>query len=237
MKIAIIGYGEMGRAVKFAADEKKIEVSHVFDIDNPIDENGSYDFDVAIDFSSPTALIKNLLAVSALNKNIVIGATGWDFLFEQVRTIVANNGIGCVYASNFSIGMKIFNSIVKQAAIDFNEQSSLYDVFIHEFHHRNKIDSPSGTGITLAKSVLNGFKAKKSIFTERADGKLPNDALHLSSTRGGAVFGKHSLYFDSAFDTIELSHTAKNRMGFAFGALAAAEWIDGKFGLFDFAEI
>jgi 4-hydroxy-tetrahydrodipicolinate reductase len=236
LKIAILGYGQMGKEIERQAIQKGFKVTDIFDIDAPIEENKSYDFDVAVDFTQPDSLENNVRVLSSLGKNIVIGTTGWYDNREKIQKMIQSANTGCIWGSNFSIGMHMFIRIIEEASKIANKQDD-YDVFMHEIHHKRKKDSPSGSAITLAQVILNNVNRKTQILDETSKGKIKDDALHLSSTRGGEITGTHTVYFDSEADTIELTHRAKNRGGFASGALLAAEWIKDKKGFFEFNEL
>jgi 4-hydroxy-tetrahydrodipicolinate reductase len=171
-----------------------------------------------------------------MKKNIVVGTTGWQNDFEKVKTVVAETDIGLVYASNFSVGVQLFFRLVKEAAALVNNIAE-YDVSVHEAHHKDKIDSPSGTALTAAKILLEHVKRKRSILTGAPEGKIKPDQIQITSTRSGAIVGVHTITFDSVADSIEIRHTAKSRTGFALGALLAAEWVHGKHGLFTFEDV
>ncbi len=235
-KIALLGYGNMGKEIESLALKQGFTITDIFDIDKPITENINHKFDVAIDFTQPDAILKNIKTICKMKKSIVIGTTGWQSDLNEVKNIVLNAGISCVYSSNFSIGMQIFFRIIKHSAKLFNKIEG-YDIMIHELHHSRKKDSPSGTALTLGNIILNEIDYKKNIDVERQTGQISNDVLHISSTRGGQITGTHTIYIDSAADTIELTHRAKNRSGFATGALLAAKLIYGKKGFFEFSEI
>jgi len=236
LKIAILGYGSMGKEVEKAALLKNITVTDIFDIDKPINPNADYKFDVAIDFTLPESVIGNVEILSKMGKNIVIGTTGWEKHKMDIESMTANCSIGTVYASNFSIGMQMFFRIVDQASRMKNLFPE-YDIFMHEIHHKRKKDSPSGTALTLAQSILKNVDSKNEIYTNKCEGEIQPDQLHVSSNRGGEIAGTHTIFIDSAADTLELTHRAKNRTGFAMGALQAAEWINGKKGFFDFKDV
>ena len=236
LKIAILGYGAMGKEVEKIASAKKIAVTDIFDIDKPIDIKKNYDFDIAVDFTYPDAVLENVKKLTKLKKSIVIGTTGWDKDFKKVKNLVKRSGIGLVYGSNFSIGMQMFMNIVEFASAQINNLDE-YDIFMHEIHHKRKIDSPSGTALTLGKIILDNVKSKKKILTEKVDGLIPKSNLHISSTRGGEITGTHTVYIDSFADTLELTHRAKNRSGFALGAIEAALWLKNKKGFYDFRNI
>lgn len=234
IKIAILGYGKMGKEIESIALNHNLIISDVFDINKPININHQYDFDVAIDFTQPDAVLNNVKILADMNKNIVVGTTGWENNFETISNIVKQKNIGLIFGSNFSIGMQLFMRITESAANMINNIDD-YDIFLHEIHHNMKKDSPSGTALTLAKIILSKVKNKTQILGSTTNGLINTNQLHVTSTRGGKIAGTHTVYIDSEADTIELTHRAKNRTGFASGAVAAAKWIADKKGIFDFS--
>lgn len=235
-KIALIGYGSMGKELERLALEHNYVITDIFEIDNPIDINENYNFDVAIDFSFPNSVVDNVKKIATLNKNIVVGTTGWYNNLQEISIIVEENNIGMIYGAVFSVGMQIFYSICDVASKFINDYD-MYDANIYEIHHKRKKDSPSGTGLKLGELVLQNIDRKKKMITEKLDGAISSEELQISSSRVGEVVGTHKILFDSIFDSIELIHTSKNRQGFVLGALMAANWINGKKGVFDFMKI
>lgn len=236
MKIAIIGYGAMGKEIEIAAKEKNILITNIFDIDTPLSANTQYDFDIAIDFSTPNAVLDNVKLLAKLKKNIVIGATGWYAKIDEIKKIILENEIGCIWSSNFSIGMQIFFKTLT-VATQLASQFKLYDTFISDIHHRNKVDSPSGTATRLANIIVENSNVKNTILTEQINRKISSEELHIAALRGGSIFGTHTVYFDSIADTVELTHRAKSRRGFVEGAIEAAKWIYNKKGFHCFDDI
>ncbi|MBI3258084.1 MAG: 4-hydroxy-tetrahydrodipicolinate reductase [Ignavibacteriae bacterium] len=235
-RIALIGYGSMGKEIERIAHKKGITISNIFDIDNPLSLSSPDNFDVAIDFSTPASIIENVRLVSKLQKDIVIGTTGWNDQFQEVVQHIENNSVGAIYGSNYSIGMQMFFRVVRQASMLINTVDE-YDIFLHEIHHKRKIDSPSGTALSLADIILEEIERKQIIVSETLHSKINENELHISSVRGGEITGTHTVYVDSQADTIELTHRAKNRGGFALGALEAAGWIWKKKGVYDFTSV
>lgn len=227
IKIALVGYGAMGKVIESVAEEQNAVIVEKFDIDTPIDKNAKYDFDVAIDFTHPQSVIANIEMLALLGKPMVIGTTGWYDKIDYVKNLIQEANGKLLYASNFSVGVQLFFKIVRNAARLFNSQE-MYDVGLHEFHHLRKADSPSGTALSLAGIVLDEISRKEEIFTESSHDKIEASQLHVTSTRVGSVPGTHSVFFDSSFDTIELKHTARNRTGFAVGSVIAAKWLKDK---------
>ncbi|MEI6090768.1 MAG: 4-hydroxy-tetrahydrodipicolinate reductase [bacterium] len=236
INLALVGYGAMGKEIERLCPTEKIMISSIFDINAPLDKSQVYDFDTAIEFSTPTAVLDNIRTLAEMGKSIVCGTTGWYDKIDYVKEIVQTNQVGFVYASNFSIGMRLFFKIVESAAKNFNGFSE-YDVMLHELHHKRKIDSPSGTAISLAEILLHNIDAKKEIVSDKIEGQISPNTLHVSSTRGGEITGTHMVYFDSIADTIELTHRAKNRSGLALGALQAVELINGNKGFYEFGDL
>ncbi len=224
MNIAIIGYGKMGHEIEKVAKARNINVISIID---PNDKNANFreineqsmkNVDVCIDFTTPNAVIENIKKISKFKKNIVAGTTGWYEKINEVKDIVSHNKIGFIYASNFSIGVNVFFRIVENAAKIMDNIDS-YDVFGYELHHSKKLDSPSGTAKSIEKILVNNIKRKKEV--------------PFASVRAGSIPGTHVVGFDSSADTIELKHVARNREGFALGAVMAAEWMRNKKGFFE----
>lgn len=233
---ALVGYGAMGKEIEKQAIDKNINITHIFDLDRTFSRDEKYDFDVAIEFTQPDSVIDNIKMLAEAGKNIVVGTTGWQSKTHEIKSIVKSNKIGLVWAPNFSIGMNIFFKIVQQSAFMFSDYED-YDIFLHELHHKRKKDSPSGTATALADIILRNNNHKREILTETSHKQIMPEQLHVSSTRGGEIFGTHTVYIDSLADTIELTHRARTRSGFALGAIKAAELIYGKQGFFEFSEL
>jgi 4-hydroxy-tetrahydrodipicolinate reductase len=241
LKVALVGYGSMGQEVERLASQYGCTVQAIYHSKHPLQATDAVlaelaDVDVAIDFSKPVLVVENLRVIAQANINLVLGTTGWTAYKDEVERIVRESGIGVVWGANFSVGMQMFMQIVRTAAA-LVEHYDEYDVALHELHHRRKQDSPSGTALALADVLTHAISRKTSVLGEPVHGKMDNHALHTSSTRVGEIPGTHTLYLDSAADTLELTHRARNRSGFAAGALRAAQWIRGKTGYYDFAEI
>lgn len=241
MNLALIGYGRMGKEVESVARERGATILKIFTEENnsgglALTAEALRDVDVCIDFSTPTAVWENIKAVAACRKNLVVGTTGWYDRLNDVRKLVKEKNIGFLYSANFSLGVNLFYQIVTDAARLF-EKYSEYDVAITEVHHNKKADSPSGTALSLGSLLLQQYRRKKELLTETSHNAIMPTQLHVTSTRVGHVTGKHSVIFDSECDSIELVHTAKNRRGFALGAVVAAEWLKGKRGFFTMKDV
>jgi 4-hydroxy-tetrahydrodipicolinate reductase len=227
----------MGHEIESVALARKHRVSRTFDIDTPFDQAASHrDLDVVIDFSVPEAVVDNIAAAARSRIPIVVGTTGWNTRIDEVKRMIAASNTAVIYAANFSLGMHLFFRIVRSAA-ELMDGFADYDAFIHEIHHRGKIDSPSGTALHLGEILLAAIGRKDSIEIGRSDGIIAEAALHITSTRAGVVPGTHLVGFDSPADSIELKHIARNRTGFALGAVSAAEWLVGKTGFYSVADL
>lgn len=238
MKIALIGYGNMGREIESLAKENSSSIVSVSfkDRSDALDLTGIKNADVVIDFSSSEIIIDNIKKVMLLKKPMVIGTTGWYKNIEKVKEIVKQYKGSLIYGQNFSVGANIFFSIVAQAASLLGKYPD-YDVFGLETHHIGKKDSPSGTARKLAEIIMKNFPKKTKLQIERVKGIIAKNELHFVSIRGGRNFGEHEIIFDSLSDEIRLTHQAWNRRGFAKGALLAAEFIVSKKGFYNFNDI
>jgi 4-hydroxy-tetrahydrodipicolinate reductase len=234
MRIALIGFGRMGQEIDAIAKAQGETIACVFNSRQPVRAESLSDVDVCIEFSTPAAAAANIEAAVAAKKDIVVGTTGWHEHLPALTERVRESGL--LYSSNFSLGMNIFQRIVARSA-ELMQNAPEYDPFIHEVHHRQKVDSPSGTAIKLADILLEKIDRKTRIQAETASSKIAADALHVSSTRAGFVTGTHTVAFDSEADLIELRHVAKNRRGFALGALVAARWLRGRKGIYTMDDV
>jgi 4-hydroxy-tetrahydrodipicolinate reductase len=219
MKVALHGYGKMGKAVERLAREAGHEVVAVMTSGRADDLR---DAEVLIDFSQPDAVPRAVEIACSGGVALVIGTTGWNERVDEVRGWVEQAGIGCVYASNFSPGANVAFALARRAGELF-ARLPRYAAGIEERHHAQKKDAPSGTAIKIAAEVKDG-----------SGGRL---APSIVSSRVGAEFGLHTLFFDSPDDVIELSHRARGRDGFARGAVVAAELVRSKRGFFRFDEL
>ena len=235
--VSLIGFGGMGKILLELSKSKGIGVVSIVDPDakeathKEINKESVGKADVCIDFTTPEAVLENIGNYCSLKKNAVIGTTGWYNSLEKVRKQVEEAGIGLIYASNFSVGVNAFFRIVENASKTMNSLPE-YDALALELHHKRKKDSPSGTAKSLEKILLQNLERKNKAVEEKLGRKIEEGELHFASVRGGEIPGTHSIMFDSAADTIELKHTARNRTGFALGALRAAEFVNGKKGFF-----
>jgi 4-hydroxy-tetrahydrodipicolinate reductase len=236
IKLAIVGYGKMGKEIEALLDKDNFELLGKYDIDNKIQDNLKDTPDVALEFSTPSSLIENVKFLSGKNINIVCGTTGWYENLNTVKNIIEKNGTGFIYASNFSLGVNIFYEILKKAAGIINS-FDVYDAAVNETHHNQKLDRPSGTALKLAELLAAGIERKKKIYKPEMNQKPEPSDLEVSSIRVGNIFGNHKVIFDSPADTIVLEHNAKSRRGFAEGALLAAKYIYKRKGFYKFEDI
>jgi 4-hydroxy-tetrahydrodipicolinate reductase len=225
MKIALLGYGAMGKQVAQLAAPSGDEVGAI--LTSHIAVQGAEEIaqllsnhDVAIDFSVGAAVLEHVEACGLARVPLVEGTTGWNDRIEEVRRVVSKHDSALVYGANFSLGVNLFYRIVAHAASLFSAVEG-YEPFIEEAHHARKKDAPSGTALKLREMLISEL----------------NRAVSVSSTRAGFIPGKHVVGFDSAADQITLEHTARSREGFAAGALLAGHWIDGRKGIYEFTEV
>ena len=232
MKIALIGYGKMGKMIEEIALERKHTISSVIDSEN-WDINQLSDIDVAIDFSVPKAAVINISKCVNANVPIVVGTTGWYKDLEKVlEEVDAKNG-AILTATNFSIGVNIFYEINKKLAALMNHQPN-YNSLIKETHHTQKLDSPSGTAISIAEQMiqnLDKYKGWKEV--ENVD----ETTLKIIADRKENIPGTHQVIYSSDIDEISIVHEAKNRKGFALGAVIAAEFLLNKKGVFTMNDV
>jgi len=229
MKIGLVGYGRMGREIETQARQAGHEICVRFEIDHPLIKTANLNgAEVLIDFSLSQSVVNTLTAAAALGVPVVEGTTGWK---DQLQTVVAIENLTLIYSANFSIGVYQFIKLAEYAAKLFGPLRD-YDCYVHEWHHAGKADSPSGTAYKIAEALLPHLPGKTSVLGKTSEGKIPAQALHVTSTRAGRIPGTHEVGFDSAADFIQVKHEAHGREGFARGAIRAAEWIVGKKGIF-----
>ena len=226
MRIAIVGYGKMGRMIERIAMDRGHEIGLKLDEFNNsgfagITAENFRGIDVAIDFSIPDAAVENIERIAALKVNQVIGTTGWVDRMDHVCSVVDQAGIGLVWSPNYSVGVNAFFRIVAEAA-KLLSGAPEYEAWAWEIHHSAKKDAPSGTLLKLVEEM------KKPGYQKPVD---------VGSNRAGTIAGTHEIGFDCAADTITLRHTARSREGFALGAVKAAEWVVGKSGFHEFGDI
>ena len=236
MKIALLGYGKMGKEIEKIAVSRNHTV--VAKIDNASDwetqKQQLSEADVAIEFSTPETVLENIYKCFDLNLPIVVGSTGWNSHLDKVKSDCLERNQSLFYASNFSIGVNIFFEVNKLLAKLMSNQSQ-YDVQMTEIHHIHKLDSPSGTGITLAEGIIQNHQGKTNWKLD-TDNCSQND-VPIKALREGEVPGTHTIEYTSDEDLIHITHEAKSRKGFATGAVLAAEFLNGKKGVFGMKDL
>lgn len=239
MNILLIGYGKMGKILEELAINRHHNITHIIDNDYHWETLKGKDIDVAIDFSIPMLADYNIEECFNRDIPIVVGTTGWYNKLPQLKARAIQEQKGLFVASNYSIGMFIFNKINAQLASLMNNQPS-YDVTINEIHHTQKLDAPSGTAITLAETIIDNVdRLKKWHCIEENDDIFEGgeDILTITSQRIGEVPGTHTITYSSEVDDISITHEAHNRKGFALGAILAAEFLKGKRGFYSMQDI
>lgn len=233
MKVAIIGYGRMGRLIEEVCKSRHLEISCIIDVDN-VEKFSSEEFrqsDVAIQFSTPSSAVDGILACFAAKVPVVVGTTGWSDSLPEIKAMCEKGAGTLLYASNFSIGMNVFmamNRYMTRILDGFDN----YSPSLTEVHHVHKLDHPSGTAVTLANELTLISKRIKKWVEKELGEKASSDILPVYHRREGEVPGIHTVKWESECDSIIMTHDAKNRMGFAKGAVSAAEWLAGKTGFF-----
>ena len=251
MKIALIGYGKMGKTIEKIAIERGHEIVSIIDIDNREDfaSEAFRSADVAIEFTAPTVAYDNCKEAMAAGVKVVSGSTGWYQQHEaEMREICEKEGKTLFWSSNFSLGVAVFSAVNRYLAKIMNRFPN-YSVQMEETHHIHKLDAPSGTAITLAEGILENLDRKSSWIMgdlTNPDGSITTGAqpaeneLKIDAIRRDEVPGIHTITYDSEADSITITHDAKNRSGFALGAVLAAEYVKehngmlGMSNLFDF---
>ena len=230
MKIALLGYGRMGKAIEEIAKSRGHVIVAKIDKDNPNDSIS--DADVAINFSVPSAAVDNI--TNTLNQSIpvVCGTTGWLEHKAEIEYLCEEKKGAFLYASNFSLGVNIFFALNEKLA-QMMEQHTQYAASIEEIHHTEKLDAPSGTAITLAEGILPHTKQQSWKLAEEAN----EQDIAITAKREPQVPGTHTVTYNSETDVISIEHIAHNRDGFALGAVIAAEWIVGKSGIFSMRDV
>jgi len=228
MKIALVGYGKMGKTIEQIALSRGHEIVSIIDVNNPQDfESEAFkSADVAIEFTTPATAYGNYMKCFAAGVSVVSGTTGWLEHLEEIKRMCKEEGKTFFYASNFSVGVNIFFAVNKYLAKIMNNFPS-YDVRMTEVHHVHKLDAPSGTAITLAEGILENIDRKERWTLETAE-KMTDLPIH--AIREGEVPGIHEVIYESDADIISIKHDAKSRAGFALGAVIAAEFTAGKKG-------
>ncbi len=230
MKIGLFGYGKMGKMIEQIALERGHQIVAKVDVDAK-----DVDFttmDVAIDFSTPAAAYQNITDCFENGVPVISGTTGWLERYQEAIDICEKNGGAFIYASNFSLGVNLFFELNTQLARMMSNLEE-YKVSMEEIHHTQKLDAPSGTAITLAEAIMDNSSYKNwQLESAQEESTIP-----ITSKREGMVPGTHTISYESDVDKLEIKHVAHNRKGFALGAVVAAEWIQGKTGVFSMKDV
>lgn len=229
MNIALLGYGKMGKVIEQIAKDRGHNIALIVDADNT--NMDLTHVDVAIDFSTPESAFDNIKACFANQTAVVCGTTGWLERFDEAVALCEASESGFIYASNFSLGVNIFFEVNKVLARLMKNQSQ-YQVDMEEIHHTQKLDAPSGTAISLAEDIISNSNYHSWKLDESGDGVIPVTAI-----REPEVPGTHTINYASEVDRISITHEAHNRMGFALGAVIAAEWLYQKKGVFSMKDV
>jgi len=230
MKIALIGYGKMGKTIEALGSQQGHSFPLIIDIDNPEDLNfvKIEEIDAAIEFSSPASAPENVLRCLELGLPVVSGTTGWNHRLMEIKSLCRERKGTFFHASNFSIGVNILFTMNRKLAAIMNKFPQ-YQISMEEVHHIHKLDAPSGTAITLAEEIIEELDHIKSwSLNEQTD----PSAIHINAIREGEVKGKHTIRYESPLDSLSITHNAKSRDSFAAGALLAAMFIRDKKGVF-----
>ena len=230
MKIALLGYGRMGKTIEKFAQERNHEI--VFILDKNEEKGSLAEAEVAINFSVPEAAVKNIKLALGKKIPVICGTTGWLDFYDEVTSFCNINKTAFLYASNFSIGVNLFFKINELAAKLMKPHIEEYKPSIQEIHHIHKLDAPSGTAITIAESLVD-----TGYFSTWELNGTTDKKLNIESVREGEVPGTHSITYHSQVDEISLKHEAFSRDGFALGAVIAAEWILNKKGVFSMQDV
>ena len=242
MKIALIGYGKMGKAIHELANEKNVkldkkhyDISLIIDFDNrnSITKEDLQQVDVAIEFTSPHTAVENIKWCFDADIPVVVGSTGWTDNLTEINQYAIDNNKAFLFAPNFSIGVNIFFEVNRYLAQIMNNHDE-YNILLEEIHHTEKKDAPSGTGLHAALDILKRIERKKDWINNETKNI---ETLSILSKREENVPGTHIVTYESAIDKIDLIHTAHNRKGFAGGALLAADWILNKKGAYSMEDV
>ena len=242
MKIALIGYGKMGKAIHELANEKNVkldkkhyDISLIIDVDNrnSITKEDLQQVDVAIEFTSPHTAVENIKWCFDADIPVVVGSTGWTDKLTEINQYAIDNNKAFLFAPNFSIGVNIFFEVNRYLAQIMNNHDE-YNILLEEIHHTEKKDAPSGTGLHAALDILKRIERKKDWINNETKN---TETLSILSKREENVPGTHIVTYESAIDKIDLIHTAHNRKGFAGGALLAADWILNKKGAYSMEDV
>ncbi|WP_108868728.1 4-hydroxy-tetrahydrodipicolinate reductase [Aquimarina aquimarini] len=229
MKIALLGYGKMGKTIEKIAIERGHTI--VLKVDKDDTTYDLSDADVAIDFSIPSAAVNNITNCFNTNTPVISGTTGWLDHYDDMITLCKEKKGGFIYASNYSLGVNLFFELNKKLAKMMKPLEG-YEIAMEEIHHTEKLDAPSGTAITLAEGIIENSNKEAWQLDSNDKNTIPITAKRIDKTPG-----THTVTYSSAVDDIEIKHTAHNRNGFALGAVVAAEWLKDKTGVYNMKDV
>jgi 4-hydroxy-tetrahydrodipicolinate reductase len=233
MNVLIVGYGRMGHEVEAILQSRGHRISARIDKTPGVGDATEVSSEIlraseaVIEFSLPEGVIDHVRQYAAVGLPAVVGTTGWDDRKAEAKTIVEGYQAALIHGTNFSLGAHMFFQLVERAAAMITDLPE-YDIMVTEWHHKLKKDSPSGTALTTADRILRNLPRKTEVNTGRIDRTIRDNELHVASVRGGTIPGIHQVLLDSAADSIEIRHSARNRSGFALGAVLAAEWLTSR---------
>jgi len=230
MKISIIGYGRMGQAIERMANDRGHEIGYINNGES-IDLEAVKATDVAIEFTQPDAALKTITSILSTGTPVISGTTGWLDQKSKADEAAKENETAFLYASNFSLGVNLF-FVINEKLSALMKDHKMYTPSVHEIHHTGKKDAPSGTAITTAEGIIQAYPELTKWSQTKED-----DALQITDDRIDPYCGTHTVTYESSIDKISLEHHAHTREGFAQGALIAAEWIQGKTGIFGMRDV
>jgi 4-hydroxy-tetrahydrodipicolinate reductase len=240
MKLALIGYGRLGQSVHAVATGCGHEVPVIIDPGSPSATHPGppslralAGIDVAIEATTPQAVLPNIEALAASGINTLVATTGWYDHLPQVQELVKGSGIGLLYAPNCSVGINVLFRLLGDAAALLTDLED-FDCFAYEIHHRGKRDSPSGTAKQIEQILLHNLKSKTTIVEDRLERRIRPEELQVASIRGGGEPGTHTVVFDSPTESLEIRHSVRSLEAFASGAVRAAEWLSARRGFYSF---
>lgn len=236
MKIALFGYGKMGKVIEKIALERGHEITARVSSAQPKEEFDLSTTDVVIEFSRPESAVENISYCINNNLPVIIGTTGWYDNFDNLSQLCRQKNGAFIWATNFSLGVNIFFELNKQLARIMNQQTA-YEAEVVEIHHTEKLDAPSGTGISICEGIIEETDKYAQWENVKKSQIEKDQTLSIESLRLPRVPGTHEVKWSSEIDTIEIKHTAHNREGFGLGAVVAAEWILNKQGIFTMQDV
>ncbi len=235
MRIGIIGYGKMGKMIESICIDRGHTIALIVDNAPESKQLIEAKIDVAIEFTMPEVAYKNLKNLAESNIRTVSGTTGWLDKYEEISNLFSKNGVSFIHSTNYSLGVNLFFSVNKKLASLMNGFMSEYNVSMKEIHHTQKLDAPSGTAITLAEGLIEALEDKKNWVLGKEE--ATSNEINITAVREDPAPGTHIVTYKSKIDEIEITHTANSREGFALGAVIAAEFINGKNGVFTMKDV